>query len=181
MSELIQWHKVLGFTKAENNMVIYYSPEAYVKTQLLVKFHSEEIGWNMVIKPYKDGYKVYDILVYPQKVSSAYIDVDLSKYGIWKSKLTEEEDANLFGQGHSHVNMEAYFSGVDEKQQYDEISVKKTGFYFFEVWNKQSKISSRFYDLDKKVVYLPENITYLIDLKESELGEFVEKSFEMLS
>lgn len=161
--------------KMINKLKIYYAPDAFSKTVRLVTAHSMEIGWNMVIKPYKDGYKVYDILIYPQKASSAYLDIDLGRYGLWKASLTEEQDANLFGQGHSHVNMAVFPSGRDQEQQIQEVCNKGKGFYFFQIWNKKLEINSFFYDIDNNLLYEKEDIDLIL-----EDDEFIEDSRKKL-
>ena len=117
--ELKDWQIKYGFASPENKIKIYYDPIVFAETVQLVKAHKVEIGWNMVILPYKDGYKVYDILVYPQKVSAAYISVDLANYGMWKAMLDTKTEAAINGHGHSHVNMSTYESIVDINQQYE--------------------------------------------------------------
>ena len=160
----------------EKRIKIYYSPEAFHKTVHLVTAHSKEIGWNMVIKPYEDGYKVYDILVYPQKASAAYLDIDTAKYGVWKAGLTDEQDANLFGQAHSHVNMSVTPSSVDEKQQLDEVTNKGEGFYFFQIWNKKLEVNSFFYDIDSGWLYERGDIDLIV-----EGDEFIAESRTMVT
>ena len=142
---------------------IYYDPQALCKIIRLVWAHDKEIGWNMVIKPYEDGYKVYDILVYPQRVSASYIGVDNGQYTLWKAGLTDDEDANLFGQGHSHVNFGTFASGRDEKQQADEIENRGEGFYFFQIWNKRLEVNSFFYDIDNKIKYEKNDIQLILE------------------
>jgi len=173
---LKDWQTHCGFASPQSNINIYYSPLAITKTIMLVNTHPEEIGWNMVVKPYKDGYKVEDIVVYPQKVSPAYVSVDLPRYGLWKANLDDEVEANLFGNGHSHVNMSTFASSVDERQQHDEILTKKNGFYLFQIWNKRNEISSFFYDIDNKIFYRPENVNIIVE----EANEFIINSFEIV-
>lgn len=183
--ELQDWQTKNGFASPTGIMQIYYSPEAYAKTIRLVQEHPVEVGWNMVIKPYKSGYKVYDIVVYPQKVSPAYVSVDLPRYGLWKATLEDDVDNNLFGNGHSHVNMSTFASIVDENQQHDEILTKKSGFYFFQIWNKRNEVNSFFYDIDNKIYYTANDICMIIETvddfvtdslrvvkKEQKIGQF---------
>ncbi len=174
-TELKDWQINNGFTKPKKNLKIYYSPLAVTKTVMLVNTHPEEIGWNMVVKPYKDGYKVEDIFVYPQKVSPAYVSVDLPRYGLWKAALDENIEANLFGNGHSHVNMSTFASIVDINQQHDEILTKKNGFYLFQIWNKRNEINSFFYDIDNKIFYESEDIDIIVE----EADEFITESFRI--
>lgn len=181
MDELRAWPGNYGYTAPDKKLRIYYAPEAFAKTVALVRAHPVEVGWNMVIKPYKNGYKVYDILVYPQKVSAAYISVDLPNWGLWKAELDEEQDKNLFGHGHSHVEMQAFASFVDVNQQHDEILAKQTGFYFFQIWNKKNDIVSFFYDLDNKIFYNKDDIEMIVECGETDTESFVENSFRMVT
>ena len=151
------------FSEPANRLKLYYTPEAYAKTTLLVHEYPEEIGWNMVVKPYKDGYQVSDIVVYPQETSPAFIHADESKYGLWKADLPDEIEANLFGHGHSHVNMGVFASSVDAQQQFEETKLKGKGFYLFQIWNKSNHVSSFFYDLDNKILYETPDIDMIVD------------------
>ena len=174
MTDILKdWRSECGFSRSEKDLRIYYTPVAFAKTIILVASHPKEIGWNMVIKPYKEGYRVEDIVVYPQKVSPAYVSVDLARYGMWKANLPDEIDQNLFGNGHSHVNMGTFSSAVDERQQHDEIMTKKNGFYFFQIWNKRNNVNSFFYDIDNMIYYPVEKIELIVE----ETEEFIEDSF----
>lgn len=174
--ELDNWQEKYGFTHPENALKIYYTPVAFAKTIGLVTAHPVEVGWNMVVKPYKDGYRVEDIVVYPQKVSAAYVSVDIPRYGLWKASLDDDTEANLFGNGHSHVNMSTFASIVDINQQHDEILTKKSGFFFFQIWNKRNEVNSFFYDIDNKVYYTANDIDIVIEGAEY----FIEDSFRVV-
>ena len=168
---------------ATEKLKIYYTAEAFAKIVQLVFSHSQEIGWNMVVKQYSDGYRVEDVLVYPQKASGAYIEVDLARYGLWKGdpdKVSDEADANLFGQGHSHVNMSVSPSGRDEQQQKDEIRLKGSGFYLFQIWNKRMEVNSFFYDIDNNIMYDSNDIELIIEDGNTTSTEFIAESKEML-
>ena len=169
--EFENWRIKNGFTIAEEKLKVYYSMIAFVKTIELVKAHSMEVGWNMTVTKYKDGYRVNDIFVYPQKASSAYISVDPTEWGIWKAGLDDVTEQYLNGHGHSHVNMSTFSSPVDELQQHDEILTKKNGFYLFQIWNKRNEVNSFFYDLDHKIYY-PE-----VELIVEETDSFIKGSF----
>lgn len=175
-TELKDWQTRYGFASPSEKVKIYYDPIVYAQTIRLVQAHPVEVGWNMVVLPYKDGYKVWDILIYPQKVSAAYISVDLPRWGMWKATLDDKTEAAINGQGHSHVNMSTFASIVDENQQHDEILTKKNGFYLFQIWNKRNEINSYFYDIDKKIFYTKEDIEMIIE----DVDEFVEESFRMV-
>lgn len=173
--ELKDWQTCYGFTSPSEKVKIYYTAKAFAKTIQLVKAHPVEIGWNMTITPYRDGYLVNDILVYPQKVSAAYIAVDVAKWGMWKAGLDNVTEEFLNGHGHSHVNMSTFASIVDENQQHDEILTKKQGFYFFQIWNKRNEINSFFYDIDNKIYYTKENIEMIVE----DVDNFINDSFNI--
>ena len=176
-NELKDWQTRYGYTKPKEKLKIYYDPTVYASTIQLVKVHPVEIGWNMVVLPYKDGYKVWDILVYPQKVSAAYISVDLPRWGLWKASLDNKTEAAINGHGHSHVNMSPFASVVDENQQHDEILTKNNGFYFFQIWNKRNEVNSFFYDIDNRIYYEKEDIDIIVE----DVDTFVEESFRMVA
>ena len=171
--ELKDWRTKYGFASPKDRLKIYYSPLAFAKTIMLVAAHPVEVGWNMVIKPYENGYKVEDIVVYPQKVSAAYISVDTGNWGLWKATLNDDIEANLNGHGHSHVNMSTFASIVDENQQHDEVLTKNKGFYFFQIWNKRNEINSFFYDIDNKVFYTVNDIDIIIEGAENFVNDSV--------
>lgn len=173
--DLKSWRVKNGFVGSRKRLPIYYTDRAFAKTVLLVTVHPDEVGWNMDIRPYKDGYKVYDIYVYPQKVSPAYVSVDVARWGLWKASLPDDVEENLNGNGHSHVNMSTFASGVDEHQQHDEILTKKKGFYLFQIWNKRNEINSFFYDIDNKIYYAENDIDIIIEETEG----FIAESFKM--
>lgn len=176
LTEFDNWQKKCGFKKPKKKLKIYYSTKAYIRTIELVKAHPVEIGWNMMMTAFKDGYRVENIFVYPQKVSSAYISVDLPRYGMWKASLDNRIEARLNGQGHSHVNMSTFPSCVDITQQHDEILSKGHGYYFFQIWNKRNEVNSFFYDITNKIYYTNDDIEIVLE----DSDEFVEDSFRMV-
>ena len=169
----------LSLKRDDKAIQLYYSAEAWIKIQALLQAHQLEIGWNMVVKPYKEGYKITDVLVYPQKVSAAFIAVDTAKYGLWKDELTAEQDKNLFGQAHSHVNMSCAPSPRDLQNQFDELVMKKSGFYLFQIFNKKGVVWTRLYDLDKEKYYTKTEIE--IEADDVSMTEFIEDSFSKLA
>lgn len=173
------WPIDYGFQMAKDKLTIYFTADAYVKASLLVDAHPMEVGWDMVIKPHKDGYIVEDVLVYPQEVSPAYIHVDPSTYGMWKAGLSENEDKYLCGQAHSHVNMSVTPSTTDMANQKDGICSKKGGYFLYQIWNKRNDITSLFYDIDHKIFYPSCNIQIEVELKDKTVSEFIMNSYQM--
>lgn len=175
--ELKDWQARCGFASPTEKVKIYYDPTVFAQTIQLVKAYPVEIGWNMVVLPYKDGYKVWDILIYPQKISAAFISVDTGRWGMWKATLDNKTEAAINGHGHSHVNMSPFKSIVDENQQHGEILTKGKGFYFFQIWNKRNEINSFFYDIDNKIYYENKDIEIIVE----DVDDFVKESFKMIA
>ena len=171
-----KWREKL-FEKSDRSIMLYYEPIAVAKIKMLLYTHDKEIGWNMVVKPFKAGYKIYDVVVYPQNPSPAFVGVDLPKYGLWKASLDDDVEANLFGHGHSHVNMGVMASSIDIEQQKQEIETKGKGFFLFQIYNKDLKCNSFLYDLNKGVYYPNEKIIHMTDFEG--MDDFVKESFEM--
>ena len=171
------WRTQLGFKDPEDKLKIYYSMEAFVKTRVLVREHSKEIAWDMVVTKYKNGYKVHDILVYPQNVDPAFVHVDVATaYPLWRGNLDPFEGRRLNGQGHSHVDMGVFKSGTDEAHQYDEITKIKEGFFLYQIWNKKNEVSSYFYDIDNKIYYETKDI----EIEVENMNDFIADSFEKI-
>ena len=163
---------------------IYYTEMAYRKTLAIVHGFETEVAWHMMVYPYMDGYKVHDIEVYPQKASAGYVEVDLNKWALWRNDLANRNapfEQNMFGQGHSHVNMETFVSGTDRNSQNGEIAMKKNGFYLFQIWNKKGDINTIFYDVNRKTVYNRDDIDLIVEYPEDEtVEEFVERTAELV-
>ena len=176
-AEMENWRNKCGFKNSEEKLHIYYDPVVFAKTVRLVTSHPVEVGWNLVVKQYKDGYKVSDIFVYPQKVSEATITVDVPTWALWKVNLSDDAEANLNGHGHSHVNMGTFASIIDENQQHDEVLTKNKGFYLFQIWNKRMDVNSFFYDIDNRIYYENKNIEIIVE----DVDEFVEDSYRKVT
>ena len=162
--------------KKEKKLTIYYTPEVFSKITRLILAFDKEVGWNMVVESCTNGYRITDIFVYPQKQSGAYLAVDEAKYAMWKATIPPEADANLFGQGHSHVMMGVCPSSRDAEQQKDEVLQKGHGFYFFQIWNKKLEVNSFLYDIDNNVMYDADDIRLVI-----EEDDFIRESKEILA
>lgn len=173
-------------TKNSDKIHILYTPEAFAKTVKLIHGFTTEVAWHCLIHKVDEKiYEVYDVFVYPQIVGAATVRGDVerddSEYLKWKISLTDEEDANLFGQCHSHVDMGVFASGTDLKQQHDEIALKgRTGFYLFQIWNKKLQIASFFYDLDNNKLYEGDEVVTDILAGETLISSFVEEAHDIV-
>ena len=97
---------------------VVYSKEAWMKTCSLVINRNLEVGWHGVVRrSEKDPTKfvVEDILVFPQRVTSASTEPDDEDYMNWQDSLDAETFNKVRLYGHSHVNMSVDPSSTDMK------------------------------------------------------------------
>lgn len=132
---------------------IRFSVEAYTKMQALVNYSDKEICWHGLVEKVDDlAYYIYDILVYPQIVTSATVEADEEEYVQWLDKLEDEQFNAIRMQGHSHVNMGTSPSSVDENY-YEILRQHITDFYIYTIMNKSGKIWVNLYDMQNNQVF----------------------------
>jgi hypothetical protein len=179
--------------KPTGKVKIYYTPEAFSKTVRLIMSHTMEIAWHCLVRKKDKDYEVYDVLSYPQTVGPAHVHVKMGRtfgdgkpkdptkyYTDWYNEVVlsmpEEEERNLCGQCHSHVNMSTSPSSVDMTQQKEELELKgRTGYYLFQIWNKKLEVNTFLYDLDAGVLYEKDDVEIIV-----EEDDFTTMSHEML-
>lgn len=138
---------------------IFFTEEAWMKMQTLVREFEKEVAWHGVAfrgeDDEKDEYIIKDILVYPQKVTGASVEMDTEEYAKWiEENFEDERFFNIRMQGHSHVNMGVTPSSVDLTHQeaiLDQLSDKM--FYIFMIWNKKGDKNIKIYDLAKNILF----------------------------
>ena len=146
-----------------------FTAEAYAKMIALVHEYSVEVAWHCVVDrgENENEYVVSDILVYPQTVTSATVDMNETEYAKWRDagiSSGDERFSHLHGQGHSHVNMSTSPSTTDIKHQKEILDgLRKTGFYVFMIWNKRNERTLWIYDLGKNIQFEHKDITLEID------------------
>ena len=83
--------------KVDRKARLVFTPTAYHKMIALVDEFETEVGWEGFGERVEDGvdvptYKITDIVVYPQTVTSAHVDMDELEYGRWlMDKILEDE------------------------------------------------------------------------------------------
>ena len=165
----------------EEKISVIFSPDAYIRCQMLVKTFTGEVGWNGLAKKLDDKtYYVYDIMVYPQIVSGART-LDPTTTNDWYEKYDEVLDEMMF-QAHSHVNMSTSPSNTDLDNQANIVkNMQGTGFRIFQIWNKQGDINTFLYDLDTNTVYDRKDIVIEIGTEEfGTVNRFIENAKEMV-
>lgn len=164
----VEYTKTFG--SETRKATLYFSCLAWLKMNALVQEFEKEVAWHGVAKrgddESKDDYIVTDILVYPQTVSGASVEMDTDTYQKWLCENFEDERfANIRLQGHSHVNMGVSPSGVDLSHQ-SEILTQLTDdmFYIFVIWNKRGDKNIKIYDIKKNVMFETNDIeVHVID------------------
>ena len=122
---------------------IQVNAEAYIKMLELVNQSAVECSWHGLVRRTEDTYYVYDILVFPQINSPT-------------TTTTDEH-------GHSHVNMNVFSSGVDDKYQKDLITKVDDGdYYIFFIMNKKMEICIFLYDFNQQIMFEKSDINFQI-------------------
>ena len=176
----ISYNKVLD--SVHNKAKLIFTEVAWLKMQTLVKEFNKEVAWHGVAHRGEDEtkaeYYVTDILVYPQKTSGAYVDMDVEGYDKWiRDNYEDERFFNIAMQGHSHVNMPTNPSGTDLSHQ-ETILEQLTDdmFYIFVIWNKSDSRNIRIYDLAKNVLFE----TADVDVEVQNLADFIKEAKNMV-
>ena len=153
----------LSFTKAfscgDRKAVVYFSAEAWAKMTMLIKEFDKEVAWHGVARRTEDEsldeYVIDDIVVYPQEVTGATVEMDTEKYALWIQENIEDERFNhIYMQGHSHVNMGTSPSSVDLNHQEEILGMLgDNDFYIFMIWNMSFASTNKIYDLKKNVMF----------------------------
>ena len=160
----------LTFTKtfsiADRKAVLYFTANAWAKMTALIRDFDKEVAWHGVASrgedESKDEYIISDIVVYPQTVSGATVEMDTEEYAKWlMDNADDERFENIHMQGHSHVNMAPNPSSVDLNHQEEILNMLgDDDFYIFMIWNKSLSNNIKIYDLKKNVLFEDKDITF---------------------
>lgn len=166
--------------KTKRKAKIIYTADAYVKTlSLLAKFDTE-VAWHILVRrgDAENEFIVYDVLVYPQKVTGSTVNTNDDEYTQFMIDLTDNEADNLRGQCHSHVNMAVSPSGVDTAHQEKLLQMlNDQGFYLFQIWNKKLDVNSYLYDYDNNIMYEPKDVDIdIMDQNEFLMTDFINEA-----
>ena len=169
------------FGKVDRKAKIYISEIAWMKLTTLLREFSKEVAWHATayrIPGDKDEYYIKDVLVYPQTVTSATVDMDEELYAKWLMDGVMEEDErfdHIFCQMHSHVNMGVFASGTDEQHQQEILSqLRDNDFYIFMIWNKRHESYMRIFDMEKNILFEKEDIEWCVMDDTIGLSRFLE-------
>ena len=164
--------KSFGSSKQNGKASVLYTPAAYVKMLKLLEAFTSEVAWHGLVKRTADDeFVVYDIISYPQVVTNVTVDTDQDEYTDFLTGLPMDQAQHMHMQAHSHVNMGVNPSGVDKQNQADIIgSMRRKGFYIFQIWNKRLECHSTIYDFDQNILY--ENADVTVDIVDDD-GNYI--------
>ena len=170
----------------DRKATVYFTAEAWAKMVMLIKNFDKEVAWHGVAhrssNEEENGYYITDIVVYPQEVSGASVDMDVEKYAVWLMENDEDERfKSIFMQGHSHVNFSVSPSGVDMTHQKEILDMlDDDDFYIFMIWNKSFASNCRIYDLKKNALFEDGDVTIMLAGQTESLQEFLNHAKEMV-
>lgn len=155
---------------------IKFSEEAYAKMKTLVSKADNELAWHgLVRQTAPKQYYIYDILVYPQRVTKATVESDDDLYPIWLDELDDDQFNSIRMQGHSHVNMGTTPSGTDD-ELYSTLTKHISDYYIFIIMNKSDRMWINLYDMKENVVYETADIVLIREGKD--YSKWFEKEYE---
>lgn len=151
-----------------NKPTLMISADAYIKMLELVNQSSVECSWHGLVQRFEENnsYLVYDVIVFPQINSATTTTTDEKEFAEWQTNLILDpkfpiEDLRLHG--HSHVNMNVFSSGVDDKYQQDLITKVDDGdYYIFLIMNKKMEICIFIYDFEQQIMFDKDDINFQI-------------------
>lgn len=170
--------------KREDKAKVLFLPSAYAKMISLLNAFNSEVAWHGVGERIDEtSFVITDILVYPQTVSGASVDMDPSKYAMWLMKNdSDERFDHIIMQGHSHVGMPTSPSSVDKKHQEDILAqLTDDMFYIFMIWNKRLEHTTKIYDLQNNAMYEDDEIEYGITDASCDIEAFLKEAREQVA
>lgn len=135
---------------------VEFSYKAMYKINALVKDYTTEVAWHGLVDRLENNrFFVSDILVYPQKLTGSYVDMDIENYYIWGEGLDNETYSRMKLQGHSHVNMGTTPSSTDTDHQQQVVNnlIGNDKFYIFMIVNKSGSMWISVYDLERNIQF----------------------------
>lgn len=145
---------------------ITITAEAYLKMLELVNQSPVECSWHGLVKRYENKYLVHDVLVFPQINSATSTTTDEKDFAEWQTKLILDPNfpiEELRLHGHSHVNMNVFSSGVDDKYQKDLLAKVDDGdYYIFFIMNKKMEMCIFLYDFKQQIMFDKNDIDFRI-------------------
>lgn len=177
----------ISFTKTfvfKEKATLYFTELAYLKMKMLVESSSKEVAWHGLVKRHQqeaNAFVVYDILIYPQKVTGVTVETDQEEYQNWLMGHDDDTFNNIRLQGHSHVYMNTTPSSVD-RDLYEGIVSQLTGdmFYIFIILNKKGEKFIQIYDFMSNLVFDTEDVFMEVIDDNTGVKRFIEDAKGMI-
>ena len=160
---------------AADKIVIRYTQEAFLRMRMLVDYFDTEVGWYGLCKRLDEKtFRVYGVKLCKQYVTGSKVDTEDEDTLEFFNSLTDDEAEHMHFQAHSHVRMGTTASGTDLQNQADVVhNIGKTGYYIFQIWNKNDDINTYLYDLDNNVFYDRKDIVIEIEDSAGTINDFI--------
>lgn len=175
------------FLVKDRKATVYFKPGAWIKMVSLLSAFEKEVGWYGVASRLgeedEDKYLIEDIIVYPQEVTAATVDMaEPEEMAQWRLEhIDDEKFDRLYMHGHSHVRMGTSPSGVDIGHQQEILNqMRDDGFYIFMIYNKRLERTIRIYDLKKNVQFENQDITVSFWDGETDYDQFIDNAKELV-
>lgn len=170
-------------SKSKMNAKVIFTQEAWIKMMTMIQMFETEIGWYGLVRREDQedspSFVIYDILAYPQSVTSVTVVSDDEKHSQWFQDLDDDTFNHLRMHGHSHVNMGASPSGTDLNNYKERIEVIiDDDFYIFMIWNKKLNNWIEIYDKKNNVVFDTDSID--VSIEGIEIKEFMKTCKSMI-
>lgn len=152
-------------TNTVKKPIVYMMAPTYLKMLQYVMLSDNEIAWRGTVERKKHIFFIKDVFLYPQKVTGATVQEDPDKGQKWSDALPTTTYNTMRFQGHSHVNMAAFWSGTDKADQHAHLQeLLDDDYYIFAVMNKKQEILVEVYDLAQNVIFEKEDVTFKVFL-----------------
>lgn len=125
---------------------------------------ADEVAWNCTVEYDPDAYtfSLKELLMFPQIVTSASVNVDDDKYIEFISNLSDDQLNTMRFHGHSHVNMGVFSSGTDDDYQ-RQMLTQIDDFYIFGIFNKRKEVTVYVYDVQKNLMFSGQDVLLRYD------------------
>lgn len=174
------------FTADDRKATVFFTADAWAKMIMLIDNFTQEVAWHGVASRIgEDGssqYLISDILVYPQAVGPATVEMDTEAYAKWIVDNDGDERFNsIHMQGHSHVNMAPSPSSVDLAHQAEILAqLPDDGFYIFMIYNKRFERNIKIYDMRDNVLFDNWEVTVKMYGAKESFDEFLASAKELV-
>jgi hypothetical protein len=145
--------------------IVYMMAPTYLKMLQYVLLSENEIAWRGTVERKEHIFFIKDVFLYPQQVTGTTVQEDPDAGQRWADALPATTYNTMRFQGHSHVNMGAFWSGTDKADQHAHLQeLLDDDYYIFAVMNKKQDILMEVYDLTQNVIFEKEDVTFKVFL-----------------